>query len=149
MLWSLIKVILFVGFVAAAAWGAGFLMESEGGVRVAIANSEFTLGPLESVVGLLFLVLAVWMILKIVGLIVAFLRFLNGDETAITRYFARNRERKGYDALAEGMMALASGDGRLALAKAAKADKMLHRPDLTTLLTAQAAELAGDRSKAE
>ena len=149
MLWSLIKVILFVGFVAAAAWGAGFLMESEGGVRVAIANSEFTLGPLESVVGLLFLVLAVWLILKIVGLIVAFLRFLNGDETAITRYFARNRERKGYDALAEGMMALASGDGRLALAKAAKADKMLHRPDLTTLLTAQAAELAGDRSKAE
>lgn len=149
MLWSLIKVILFLGFVALAAWGAGFLMESESGVRVAVADYEFTLGALESVIGLLVLVAAVWLLLKIVGLIVAFLRFLNGDETAITRYFARNRERKGYDALAEGMMALASGDGRLALTKAAKAERLLHRPDLTTLLTAQAAEQAGDRIKAE
>ncbi|WP_413717936.1 heme biosynthesis protein HemY [Silicimonas sp. MF1-12-2] len=149
MLWSLIKVILFLGFVALAAWSAGLLMESEGGVRIAVANYEFTLGALESVIGLMVLVLAVWLGLKIVGLIVAFLHFLNGDETAITRYFARNRERKGYDALAEGMMALASGDGRLALTKAAKAERLLHRPDLTTLLTAQAAEQAGDRAKAE
>lgn len=149
MLWSLLKVILFVALVAAAAWGAGFLLETDGGVRVAVANTEFTLGPLESVIALLVLVVAVWLILKIVGLIVAFLRFLNGDETAITRYFARNRERKGYDALAEGMMALASGEGRVAMTKAAKADRLLKRPDLTTLLTAQAAEQAGDRSKAE
>lgn len=149
MLWSLIKIVLFLGFIAAAAWGAGFLMESDGGVRVAIADTEFTLGPLESVIGLLVLVVAVWLVLKIVGLIVAFLRFLNGDETAISRYFARNRERKGYDTLAEGMMALASGDGRVALAKAAKAEKLLRRPDLTTLLTAQAAEQAGDRARAE
>ena len=149
MLWSLIKVILFLGFVAAAAWGAGYLMETEGGVRIAIANTEFTLGPLESVVGFLALVLTVWLVLKAVGLIVAFLRFLNGDETAITRYFARNRERKGYDALAEGMMALASGDSRIAMAKAAKAERMLRRPDLTTLLTAQAAEQGGDHARAE
>ena len=149
MLWSLLKVILFLGFVAAAAWGAGYLMETEGGIRIAVANTEFTLGPLESVIALMALVVAVWLVLKIVGLIVAFLRFLNGDETAITRYFARSRERKGYDALAEGMMALASGEGRVALTKAAKAERLLRRPDLTTLLTAQAAEQAGDRAKAE
>lgn len=149
MLWSLLKVILFIGFIAAAAWGAGFLMESEGGVRISIANTEFTLGPLESVIGLLALVIGLWLALKIAGLIVAFLRFLNGDETAISRYFARNRERRGYDALAEGMMALASGEGRVALTKAAKAERLLHRPDLTTLLTAQAAEQAGDNAKAE
>lgn len=149
MLWTLLKVILFIALVAAAAWSAGYLMESDGGVRVAVAETEFTLGPLESVIGLLVLVLVVWLALKIAGLIVAFIRFLNGDETAVTRYFARNRERKGYDALAEGMMALASGEGRLAMTKAAKADKLLNRPDLTTLLTAQAAEQAGDQAKAE
>lgn len=149
MLWSLIKIVLFVALVAAAAWGAGMLLETDGGIRVSVANTEFTLGPLESVIGLLVLLLAVWLLIKIVGLIVAFLRFLNGDETAITRYFARNRERKGYDALAEGMMALASGDGRVALTKADKADRYLNRPDLTTLLTAQAAEQAGDRARAE
>lgn len=149
MLWSLFKVILFLGFIAAAAWCAGYLMEAEGGVRIALAGQEFTLGPLESVVGLLALLLALWVLLKVAGLIVAFLKFLNGDETALTRYFARNRERRGYDTLAEGMMALASGEGRVALAKAAKAERLLKRPDLTTLLTAQAAEQVGDRGKAE
>lgn len=149
MLWSLIKVILFIGIVAALAYGAGYLMEAEGGVRISVGDTERTLGPLQSVIGLLVLVLAVWLLFKIVGLIVAFLRFLNGDETAISRYFQRNRERKGFDTLAEGMMALASGEGRLALTKAAKAERLLKRPDLTTLLTAQAAEMAGDRSKAE
>ncbi len=149
MFWSLLKIFLFVVLVGAAAWGAGMLLEADGGVRVSVADTEFTLGPLVSVVALIVLVLAVWLTLKIVGLIVAFIRFLNGDETAITRYFARNRERRGYDALAEGMMALASGDGRLALTKASKAERFLKRPDLTTLLTAQAAELSGDKSRAE
>ena len=149
MLWSLIKVFLFLGFVAAAAWGAGFLMEADGGVRISLANNEFTLGALETVIGLLVLVLAVWLVLKLIGFVVAFLRFLNGDETAITRYFARNRERKGYDALADGMMALASGDSRLALTKATKAERMLNRSDLTTLLIAQSAEQAGETARAE
>ncbi len=149
MVWSLLKIILFLCFVVAAAWGAGWLLESEGGVRISVAETEFTLGPLESVIGLLVLMAVIWIVLKVAGFVVAFIRFLNGDETAITRYFARNRERKGYDALAEGMMALASGDGRAALAKADKADRYLNRPDLTTLLTAQAAEQAGDTKRAE
>ena len=149
MVWSLLRIFLFVALVGAAAWGAGQLLEADGGVRVSVADTEFTLGALESVIALIVLVALTWIAFKIVGLFVAFLRFLNGDETAITRYFARNRERKGYDALAEGMMAVASGDGRVALAKAAKADKYLERPDLTTLLTAQAAEMAGDKVKAE
>ena len=149
MLWSLLKIVVFVALVGAAAWGAGLLLEADGGVRVSLADIEFTLGPLVAVIALVLLVIAIWLALKIAGLIVAFIRFLAGDETAITRYFQRNRERKGYDALAEGMMALASGDGRQALTKAEKADRYLQRPDLTTLLTAQAAELAGDRAKAE
>ena len=56
-----------------------------------------------------------WLFLKLIGLLLAILKFLNGDETAISRYFDRNRERKGYQALAEGMMALASGEGRVAM----------------------------------
>ena len=46
-------------------------------------------------------------------------------------------------------MALASGEGRLAMAKAAKAEKYLQKPELTNLLTAQAAEMSGDRKMAE
>ena len=76
------------------------------------------------------------------------IRFLNGDETAISRYFDRNRERKGYRALSEGMMALASGEPRLALTRAQTAERLLGKPELTTLLVAQAAEAAGDRKRA-
>jgi HemY protein len=46
-------------------------------------------------------------------------------------------------------MALASGEGHLAMTKAARADKYLQQPQLTNLLTAQAAEMTGDRRKAE
>ena len=149
MLWSLVKIILFLTLIAAAAWGAGYLLEADGGIRLSVADTELTLGPLASVIGLLVLVVAIWVLLKVIGLVVAFMRFIAGDETAITRYFSRNRERKGYDALSEGMMALASGEGRVALAKANKAEKLLKRTDLTLLLTAQAAEQSGDRARAE
>ncbi|MFV2051255.1 heme biosynthesis protein HemY [Aliiroseovarius sp. YM-037] len=148
MLWSLIKILIFVAVVAALALGAGMLMESGAGVRVSIANTEFTLGPLQAAIAAVILLLAVWLLIKIAGLLVAVLRFLNGDETALSRYFDRNRERKGYEALADGMLALASGEGRQAMSKAAKAERYLRRPELTNLLSAQAAEMTGDRNKA-
>ncbi|MDA0963060.1 MAG: heme biosynthesis protein HemY [Proteobacteria bacterium] len=148
MLWSLVKILLFVVLVGALTLGAEYLMESEGGVQLTVAGTEYTLGPLQSVIAALVLVLVVWLVLKLLSLLVAVWKFLNGDETAISRYFDRSRERKGFQALSEGMMALASGEGRLAMAKAAKAEKYLGRPELTDLLTAQAAELCGDTKKA-
>ncbi len=149
MLWSLIKIVLFVAVVGALAWGAGFLLESQGGVQLTLLGTEYSFGPLQSVIAVIVLLLAVWVLLKILALLLAVWHFLNGDETALTRYFDRNRERKGFEALSEGLMALASGEGKVAMSKAAKADKYLNRPALTNLLTAQAAELAGDRHKAE
>jgi HemY protein len=149
MIWSLVKIVIFIVAVAALALGAGWLLESEGGVRIVVAGSEYTLGPLQSVIAFLVLVVAIWLGLKLLSLLVACWHFLNGDETALSRYFARNKAARGFDALAEGMMALASGEGRVALAKAEKANKYLDRPELTNLLTAQAAEMAGDRKKAE
>ncbi|WP_372605046.1 heme biosynthesis protein HemY, partial [Actibacterium sp.] len=149
MLWSLLKILLFVVLIAALTFGAGILMESDAGIQVAFAGWEFTMGPLQAVIVAGLLLVLVWLVLKLAGLLVAVLKFISGDETAISRYFSRSRERRGFQALADGMMALASGDGRDAIAKAAKAERLLHRPELTNLLTAQAAELAGDRKKAE
>ncbi len=149
MLWSLIKIILFFALIGAASFGALELLALEGGIRIALAGQEYSLTPLQAVIALGLLVILVWIFLKLVGFLIATVHFLNGDETAISRYFDRNRERKGFQALADGMLALASGEGRLAMAKAARANKYLDRPDLTNLLTAQAAEMAGDKSKAE
>ncbi|WP_022703366.1 heme biosynthesis protein HemY [Pseudorhodobacter ferrugineus] len=148
MIWSLIKVLLFVAAIAGLTYGAGVLMDTGGGIRIAMLGVEYTLEPLQAAIALLLLLAALWVLLKLIGLVVAVLRFLNGDETAISRYFDRNRERKGYQALSDGLMALASGEGRVALSRAAKADKLLDRPELTTLLIAQAAEMTGDTKRA-
>ncbi|MFA5537912.1 MAG: heme biosynthesis HemY N-terminal domain-containing protein [Gemmobacter sp.] len=149
MLWSLFKVLLFVALVTGLTLGAGYLLDADGGLRIAVAGQEFTLGPLQAVIAVVLLLLAFWLVLKLVGLLVAILRFLNGDETAISRYFDRNRERRGHKALADGMLALASGEGRVALSRAAKAERLLGRPELTTLLAAQAAQMSGDRERAK
>ncbi|MGO4914644.1 heme biosynthesis protein HemY [Pseudogemmobacter sp. W21_MBD1_M6] len=149
MLWSLFKILIFVAAIAALALGAVALMDAGTALRIVVANKEYVLDPLQAVIAALILVLLVWVLIRVVGFLVATLKFLNGDETAISRYFDRNRERKGFNALAEGMMALASGEGRVAMSKAAKAEKYLHRPELTNLITAQAAEMSGDTKKAQ
>ncbi len=148
MIWSLVKVLLFIAAIAGITFGADILLHSDEGIRIAAAGWEFTLGPLQSAILLLIMVVLLWAVMKLVGLVVAVMRFLNGDETAISRYFDRNRERKGYQALNDGLLALASGDGRLALMRAQRAEKYLAKPALTTLLIAQAAEAAGDGKRA-
>ena len=148
MLWSLLKILFFVVLVAALTYGAGILMDTGPGVLIAVGSVEFNLGPLQAVIAALVGLAALWLVFKAAGLLVATIRFLNGDETAISRYFDRSRERKGFQALADGMMAMASGEGRLAIQKAAKAERYLRRPELTNLLTAQAAEMAGDTARA-
>src|SRR6056297_4211505 len=149
MLWSILKIVGFIALVSAATLGAAHLIEMEGGVRIVFGGQEFNLTPIKGVIALIGLLVALWLLLKLVSLLVATLKFINGDETAISRYFDKNRQEKGYRALSEGMMALASGEGDLAMSKANKAEKYLRKPDLTNLITAQAAELSGDTRKAE
>ncbi|MEX0283343.1 MAG: heme biosynthesis protein HemY [Paracoccaceae bacterium] len=148
MLWSLVKILVFVAIVGLLTLGAGFLMETDGGLRVEYAGMEYSLTPLQTVLAAGVLVVLVWLFLKLLSFLVAVLKFLNGDDTAISRYWDRGRERKGYQALADGMMALASGEARLAMTKAARAERYLQKPELTNLLTAQAAEMSGDTKKA-
>lgn len=149
MLISLIRGLFFFALVVFLTLGARWLMQVDGGVQLTFSNMEFTLGPLQAVIAILVFVLVVWLALKVLGLLVATLRFIAGDETALSRYFSRRAERKGLSALQEGLLALAAGDGKVAQSKVARAERYLHRPDLTNLVTAQAAELSGDRKTAE
>ena len=149
MLWSLIKILSFVAMVMLISFGAGRLMEAQGGVMIQYAELELSFGALQAALLVLGLLVSFWLVLKLLGLVVALLRFINGDETALSRYFDRNRERRGFEALSDGLMALASGDGRDAMAKARKADRLLNRPDLTNLIMAQAAVANGDRQTAK
>ncbi len=148
MFWSLTKVLVFIAAVAGLTVGTARLLQIDQGIQIVAAGWEFTLGPIQAVVLLLVALALLWLLLKLIGLVIATIHFLNGDETAISRYFDRNRERNGYKALNDGMLALAAGDGRLALLRAKRAEKYLSNPALTTLLIAQAAEAAGDTKRA-
>ncbi|MBC6436909.1 MAG: heme biosynthesis protein HemY [Rhodobacteraceae bacterium] len=146
MVWSLFKIVIFMATVAGLAFGLIHLLESEEMVLITVAGREYALTPLVTVIAALVLLAAVWLLFRLAGLLVAALRFLNGDETAISRYFNRRGEQKGYQALADGMLALASGEGRLAVRKAQRAEHYLKRPDITNLIVAQGAEMVGDHT---
>jgi len=148
MLWSLFKILLFVALVAALAFGVQWLLAVSGEVLITFNGSEYLLPPLVVVLGILVLMLVLWVVFKLAGLLIATLRFINGDDTALGAYFDRNRERKGYAALSDSLIALASGEPREAAAKAQKAEKYLQRPEVTTLVVAQAAEAAGETQRA-
>ena len=85
MLLSVIKILAFVVAVTAATFGAAQLMDVSGGAEITIAGIELTLSPLELTIGFVVLIVLVWGVLKLLGLLMATLRFINGDETAISQ----------------------------------------------------------------
>ena len=64
-------------------------------MRIDFGNREFFVSPIGFVLGVVVLVVLALVLLKVLGFLAALLRFLLGDETAISRYFARGRERRG------------------------------------------------------
>ncbi len=148
MLWSILKVLVFVALAAAVAFGAAWLIEAPGEITVAFADRELALTPLGFVIAVLLLLVAALVLLRLLGFLAAVVRFLFGDETAISRYFNRSRERRGFAALSNGLIALGEGDARAAMTHADKAERLLRRPEMTRLVSARAAEVAGDRQAA-
>ena len=149
MIQTLLKVLLFFAVVLAAALAAVRLAETGQTLRVVFDGVEYTLGPVQVLVAVAILVVLSWVLMKLLGFLWALLRFAMGDQTSVTRWFDRSRERKGYAAVTEGMLAIASGEGKLAQDQAARAARFLDAPHVTNLLAAQAAEVAGDTRAAE
>ena len=148
MLWSLAKVLIFVAIVGGLSHAGGILIDREETLRIAVAGWEFTLGPMAATIAVVVVITALWLVLKLTGLIVSVLKFLAGDETAISRYFDRSRTRRGQAAVSDALLALAAGEGKLAADRADAAARLLDQPMLTTLLRAQAAQMAGDTVRA-
>ncbi|MBC6442827.1 MAG: heme biosynthesis protein HemY [Rhodobacteraceae bacterium] len=149
MLTSLFRILFFLACIAAVVFGVTFLLDTGDEVRLSFGGQEYIFEPLPALIFCVILFAAIWLFFCLLTLLFAVFRFFNGDETAFSRYFTRNRERKGYEALGDGMVALAAGEGRLALTKAARAERYLENPELTNLINAQAAEIADDTKRAQ
>lgn len=133
---ALLFVVLFA-VAAAAAWFAdhpGDLAVNWRGWRI-----ETSL----SVAGL-----ALAGLIVLIALVYRFWLWLLRGPAALAESRARARERRGYDALTSGLVAVAAGDAGEARKLARQAEALLESPPLTHLLSAQAAQLDGDEAAA-
>ena len=148
MIRAIINITIFMGILSIFLFAVTQFLGTEDEFQIILSDTEITLSPTAIVALGIISVILIWLFFKICNFIVATYHFLNGDETAISRYFDRNREKKGFQALADGMIALALGESKTATLKASKAQKFLKKPEITNLISAQAAEQSGNRDKA-
>jgi HemY protein len=131
-------------FVAAVAamLGAVWLAERPGAV-----TAEFRGWRLDTSVGALMVAIVIAILVSI-GLWLLY-RWIVGAPGALLEGWGDSRRRRGYRELTQGLAAVAAGDGTEAQKHARKAEKLLAEPALTLLLSAQAAQLTGDRDGAK
>lgn len=148
MLGPLIYVLILLAVVLAGGFALNFLVRGDGHVVLNYADRVYEVTLFEAAILLVLLILAVMLALVVLRILWALFRFIAGDETAFSRFFAHSRQRRGLDALATAYTAMAAGDAKLARRKAETAEQKLMRPGLTRILNAQAAEMAGDDARA-
>ncbi len=148
MIKSIINVIIFISIVSVFSFAVTQFAKTNDEFQIILSNIEITFSPIAVIIAAVVGLIVIWLVFKICNFLIATYRFLNGDETAISRYFDRSREKKGFQALSDGMIALALGENRTATIKAYRANKLLGKPEVTNLLSAQAAEQSGDRKEA-
>jgi len=138
---TLVRTLLWFALAAVAMLAAVWLAERPGTVTVVFRGwrLDTSLGVL--LVGVVILVLigmALWLLY----------RWIIGAPSALLDSWGESRRRKGYRELTQGLAAVAAGDGAEAQRHARRAEQLLSEPPLTLLLSAQAAQLNGDREGA-
>ncbi|MEA2806077.1 MAG: HemY protein, partial [Rhodospirillaceae bacterium] len=137
-----LRTLLWFVAAVAAMLGAVWLAERPGAV-----TAEFRGWRLDTSVGALLVGIVV-VVLVSIGLWLIY-RWIMGAPGALLEGWGDSRRRRGYRELTQGLAAVAAGDGADAQKHARKAEKLLAEPALTLLLSAQAAQLTGDRDGAK
>jgi HemY protein len=138
----MIRWILILAAIGVIAVGAGWLAENSGSVTIHWLEYR-----LDTSFAVLFVVVVV------VAALSAFLyrlwRSLVSAPKSLGSLRQERRQRKGYEALSRGLVAVAAGDADSARRQAKRADSLIEDRPLTMLLSAQAAQLEGDEKAAE
>lgn len=133
----MIRIVAFLVATVVVAAAAAWLAEQPGRVRIDWGDYTVETSP-----GILAGAVAAAAVAALAAAFV--LRFLWGGPRRLARARQRRRERAGYRALTQGLVAAAAGDPKRARRLARRADLLLDEPPLTLLLSAQAAQLEGD-----
>jgi HemY protein len=136
------KVLVFLGIATALAIGAVWLADQPGDVSIVWRGLT-----IETTVAVAAVAVALLVVLGM--LLWTLLRFVFGLPTAFSFASRARRRSRGYEAVSRGMVAVGAGDPQAARRHAADARKLLDDEPLTLLLTAQAAQISGDKPAAE
>ncbi len=134
---AMIRIVAFIVAVIVVAAVATWISEPPG--RVEIAWGDYAVETSPGILAAFVAVAAT--IVLVIGAVVRFV-WIGPRRFALAR--RRRRERLGYRALTQGLVAAAAGDPRRARRFARRANLLLDEPPLTLLLSAQAAQLEGD-----
>ncbi|GGB37769.1 hypothetical protein GCM10011316_07300 [Roseibium aquae] len=137
----MIRVLLFFALLFVVALGFAWMADLPGVISVSWQGYVWEQPPAVAVV-----VLSV--LLGIFLAIVWAIRVVMNSPKIASRFFKRRRKDKGYEALSHGLIALGTGNAKLARRYALDAEKLLPKEPAARLLLAQTAQLAGKDEEA-
>ncbi len=138
----MIRVVLFLVSVAIVA--AGFVWVADRPGDIAITWMGYRIET-----SLMVAALAVAALMLVIMLLWGIVRGVVRSPEQVSIFFRHRRAMKGYLAISRGLIAIGAGDLRVARKAAAEAERLSPADPLTLLLTAQSAQMAGDRAGAE
>jgi HemY protein len=138
----MIRVLIYLGVIAALAIGAVWLAERPGEVSVLWQGYRIDTSLAVAAIGVVALAFAA-MVVWSLG------RYVLGLPAAFGLSSRARREKKGMAALSRGMVAVGAGDEIAAARYAIEARKHVPGEPLAMLLDAQTAQMRGDREGAE
>ena len=138
---TMLRTIIWFVVAIAAMLGAVWLAERPGTL-----TAEWQGWRLDTNVGVVLIAIVVLILVGIAAWLLY--RWIVGAPFALLEGWGESRRQRGYRELTQGLAAVAAGDGVEAQKHARKAEQLLAEPALTLLLSAQAAQLNGDRDGA-
>ena len=138
----MIRVILFLASVGLVALGVAWLADRPGEVSIVWVGYRLETSVLVAGVALIALMI-------VVILLWSMLRAIVRSPDQVSLFLRHRREIKGYLAVTRGLIAVGAGDARLARRAAEDAARLSPNDPLALLLTAQSAQMTGDREAAE
>ena len=138
----MIRVILFLVSVAIIAAGFVWFADRPGDVAIVWMGYRIETSLMVAALAVAALVVAVMFVWAIV-------RGILRAPEQVSLFFRHRRAMKGYLAISRGLLAIGAGDLRVARKAAAEAARLSPGDPLALLLTAQSAQMAGDRDTAE
>ena len=137
----MIRVLIYLVIVALLAFGAVWLAERPGDVVITWQGERVETSVMVLMAAAAAVAVAAVLLWSIARAIVR-------SPDAVSRFLRNRRGVRAYQAVSQGLIAVGSGDARAAKWFTAEAKRIAPSEPLTLLLSAQAAQLAGNRDAA-